>query len=674
MMPLVCSASPSCSSHFPISFPAGSRKISLLWRSDEKCLLDGKGFIYPQGGIHKHETFFRPHASGYSHSLVMEAPESCPSSTDSSIFSPYPSYFDDNVRTYASEDTDTLPEKWNSYAKAVNVTYSTEADQGSAAVVAEPPLNIENFLDAPQSGDVLLNIDGSSTNNSDILSESTVSGSLSVSGSIPESSSSFSLDDISSIKENVSDLFAGIRDSSNASVSNTQKSIEDAYENLVSSITKTAEKGTDSMDSVISRFMSSFEKSKDQAGDKLTVVSSNLKGNFSEAGGIAVDALRKAVVSFEGFLSNATTFFVFSYELAKSFLPSELQEAVNSAEEKSSLVLTPISFAFGKAYVAIEGVERSIGIDPNDPLVHLILLVAGSATFGYSYWLLLYGGYSGDLSPELTFELLNKEDNVALVDIRPEDLRERDGIPDLRRRARFKYASVGVPEVDGSVKKLLRSGEEVNEALTASIIRNLKIVKNGTKVIILDAGGEQSKSIARSLRKLGVKTTYLVGGGYRSWMKNGLRIKELKPETALDIINEEAEAILEEIKPTPVSIIGYSLGAAASLYALFEWEKTLQLIGVIGLGQSLYRRFSSYQSSEDLKADLGRLLSPLTLGAQALSRVAGNEESKLGLATSPSSTAVQDRVIQAAAKHESQPSDSDDGQTPPVEPAPAAEA
>lgn len=31
---------------------------------------------------------------------------------------------------------------------------------------------------------------------------------------------------------------------------------------------------------------------------------------------------------------------------------------------------------------------------------------------------------------------------------------------------------------------------------------------------------------------------YLVEGGFRSWVKNGLRVKMVKPETALTIINE----------------------------------------------------------------------------------------------------------------------------------------
>lgn len=62
------------------------------------------------------------------------------------------------------------------------------------------------------------------------------------------------------------------------------------------------------------------------------------------------------------------------------------------------------------------------------------------------------------------------------------------------------------------------------------------------------------------------------------------------------------------------------------------------------------------------------LLTPVKLGAQAISWAAGKvEPNKIGLPTSPSSTAVQSRVLQAAAKHESQPSDSEEAQGPPLE-------
>lgn len=54
------------------------------------------------------------------------------------------------------------------------------------------------------------------------------------------------------------------------------------------------------------------------------------------------------------------------------------------------------------------------------------------------------------------------------------------------------------------------------------------------------------------------------------------------------------------------------------------------------------------------------LLTPVRLGAQAISWAAGKvETNRIGLPTSPSSLDVQNRVLQAAAKHESQPSEAE---------------
>jgi hypothetical protein len=54
------------------------------------------------------------------------------------------------------------------------------------------------------------------------------------------------------------------------------------------------------------------------------------------------------------------------------------------------------------------------------------------------------------------------------------------------------------------------------------------------------------------------------------------------------------------------------------------------------------------------------LLSPVRLGVQAFSWAAGKlENNRIGLPTSPSSSDVQNRVLQAAAKHESQPSETE---------------
>ncbi|CAA0826870.1 Rhodanese/Cell cycle control phosphatase superfamily protein [Striga hermonthica] len=109
-------------------------------------------------------------------------------------------------------------------------------------------------------------------------------------------------------------------------------------------------------------------------------------------------------------------------------------------------------------------------------------------------------------------------------------------------------------------------------------------------------------------------------------------------------------------------------GFAAAAYSFVEWESTLQLVGVIGLSQTVFRRIASYQGAEDLKKDVSLLLAPVRLGGQAVSWAAGKLDPNLnGLPTSPSSSDVRSRVLQAAAKHESQPSESDGIQDSPSE-------
>ncbi|XP_062207756.1 uncharacterized protein LOC133909371 isoform X2 [Phragmites australis] len=369
----------------------------------------------------------------------------------------------------------------------------------------------------------------------------------------------------------------------------------------------------------------SVDSTKEQAAGGVTDASGALQEKVAGAGAVAVDVLRKAIVAAEDSLGSAATFVVYSYGSAKSSLPSNVRDLLSKSEEKSSLVLRPIGNALQQVYVIVEGVEKNVGLDPSDPIVQLTVVLGGSATAGISYWLFAYGGYSGDLSPELTLGLLKNDGKAVLIDVRPEDLREKDGVPDLRRGARSKYASVASPEIKGPIKKMLKGGRDVDDALLAVVIRNLKLVKGDSKVIIMDANGARSKAIARLLKKLGVQDT---------------------------------EEILEQIKPTPTLFLGSLLGLSAVAYALLEWETTLQYIAVLSLGLTIYLRFSTYEGSEDLEQDLKLLLSPVRVGAEAFSWAAKKiEPNKVGLPTSPSTTAVKDRVLQAAAKHESEPSD-----------------
>ncbi|XP_057754614.1 uncharacterized protein LOC130973934 [Arachis stenosperma] len=465
---------------------------------------------------------------------------------------------------------------------------------------------------------------------------------------------------VASAKASVGDLVAGINDSINGSVNKGEAALQNSLDKVTSFIDSIVKNATTSADNAFSKAFSSVDKTGELTKNKITGISSELSGITSKVPVVVVDVLRRTIVSVESSLVSGASYAVYLYGSAKELLPPGIRDTVNVYEDKAAKLLRPIGPASQQIYMAIYSLEKNLGLDPNDPIVPFVVFVGSSATIWAFYWLWTYGGYSGDLSPKLAMELLAGDKDATLIDVRNEDLLEKDGIPDIRRSARFRYANVTPLEVNDTLRKLLKSGRDIDDSLIAAIIRNLKIVKDSSKVIVMDADGTRSKGIARSLRKLGVKNSYMVQGGFRSWMKEGLRIKELKPETALTILNEEAEAILEDVSPSPLQLLGYGLALIAGFYGILEWEKTLQLIGAVGLGLTVYLRISSYESSEDLKQDVRLLLAPVRVGAQAVSWAAGKLDSnRIGLPTSPSSLDVQNRVLQAAAKHESQPSDSE---------------
>ncbi|XP_010524186.1 PREDICTED: uncharacterized protein LOC104802334 [Tarenaya hassleriana] len=462
------------------------------------------------------------------------------------------------------------------------------------------------------------------------------------------------------VKTSFDDFASGVNESFNSSLNKGESTLKSTLDAISSSLTSITKNASEVVDSAVRRVFSTVNETGDVAGNKFSSFSSDLKVASSRATVVAIDLLRQTLSTVENIVTNGVSFIVYSYGSAKESLPPDVRSSLSSSEEGALKVLKPMGAALEQVYIGIEALERNVGLNPDDPIVHFFLIVGTSGTFWVLYRLWVYGGYAGDLSPKKTMELLASKEKSILVDVRPEALREKDGIPDLRRTARFRYASVTSPEIDDAVKRLLKGGREVDDILTAVIIKNLKVVQDRSKVIVMDVDGTCSKGIARSLRKLGIKRPYMVQGGFRSWVKEGLRVKEPKPETALTILNEEAEAILESINPSPLQLAGVGVGFVASLYAFFEWENTLQLIGVVGLGQTIYRRLSSYEDSEDFKQDLSSLLRPVRLGAQAFSWAAGKLETNgVGLPTSPSSSDVQSRVLQAAAKHESKPSDSE---------------
>ncbi|KAJ0953417.1 hypothetical protein HanPSC8_Chr02g0083551 [Helianthus annuus] len=206
------------------------------------------------------------------------------------------------------------------------------------------------------------------------------------------------------------DVFGGINDTLSALVCNTDTAITNTLNSINTSL-KLASKGVNDALDV------SLDKLKVSLSSALSGLGNNSKGVSSKVGVVAVDGLRQAIIAVEGVLAQGVTLVAYGYGYVKDTLPPEVQNVLNASEEN---VFRPVGTAFQQIYVVLEGFEASIGIDPSDPIVPVVLLLATSTTLWVSYWVLTYAGYAGDLSPQLTLELLNGKENVALIDVRPE--------------------------------------------------------------------------------------------------------------------------------------------------------------------------------------------------------------------------------------------------------------
>ncbi|KAL2327591.1 hypothetical protein Fmac_021018 [Flemingia macrophylla] len=184
-------------------------------------------------------------------------------------------------------------------------------------------------------------------------------------------------------------------------------------------------------------------------------------------------------------------------------------------------------------------------------------------------------------------------------------------------------------EVDSSIRKLLKGGRDLYDSLITAIIQNLKIVKDSSRVIVLDADGTRSKGIARSLRKIGVKASlsipatifanlYVVQGGFQSWTKQGIRIKELKPETALSILNEEAEAILEDVSPSPLQLLGYevSVSGAGFFFSAVRTEERAATAAALCDPALFPDAIECLEETEDLSIEVGAVTTTLLIDSE----------------------------------------------------------
>ncbi|TQD80192.1 hypothetical protein C1H46_034246 [Malus baccata] len=233
----------------------------------------------------------------------------------------------------------------------------------------------------------------------------------------------------------------------------------------------------------------SVSDSLDMDSDKLSSVKTSIEDFFdgvSKSFSASVDKGEYTVKTSLDTIASSITTVVKSATEAVDNTVGGLFSTVDQVGQYGGSKTTNLSSDFKEA--TSKGIVFAI-----DVLRRSIVVVEDSLSNGASLAVSSYQSAKDFLPPDIS-DALNLSEKRFVELLGPaktafqQVLREREGIPDLRRAARFRYASVSLPEVDGAVWKLVKSGRDLNDTLTAAVIRNLKIVQDfpfaGTALVL----------------------------------------------------------------------------------------------------------------------------------------------------------------------------------------------
>eukprot|EP01018_Ginkgo_biloba_P015548 Gb_16698 [translate_table: standard] len=220
-------------------------------------------------------------------------------------------------------------------------------------------------------------------------------------------------------KTTIDDFISMVKESIDTSVNAASNAAKNTYYNINTSILKSMKSVTGSFENTISGLFPKVDNTGGLAHDSTIDFMSPF-----QMGTPANNAIKKFVVVVEdstgSALATATNLVIEAYRSTKALLPPETQSTLQVSEEKALEIIKPLVSSLQQVNATITNIEKALGVDPENPIVPVILVVGGTIFVGISYWGFKYGGYSGDLTPKLAADLLRKEGNAVLIDIRPQ--------------------------------------------------------------------------------------------------------------------------------------------------------------------------------------------------------------------------------------------------------------
>lgn len=208
----------------------------------------------------------------------------------------------------------------------------------------------------------------------------------------------------------------------------------------------------------------------------------------------------------------------------------------------------------------------------------------------------VYGGYNGVVKPAKAMEMLQGGD-VVLVDVRRAEDRARDGVPLLKLAARGKGVALPFPELPTSVSRQVSDPRGLATEILGQQIRSISKLNPDTKVIVMDRKGELAKDVARACRAAGVRSAYVMGGGFNAYrLQDGLPVdgKSFYEDGPLAIAGDQVETLASGLR----GAVGDRTSAAVALAGVAgvafvgaNLHEVLKYVGVLGIEATVVLRY-----------------------------------------------------------------------------------
>ena len=309
-----------------------------------------------------------------------------------------------------------------------------------------------------------------------------------------------------------------------------------------------------------------------------------------KASGVAADAYGKVSPAIEKATKAVSPIVNDAVEASKPLASSLATEVTKASSSAASSVVSGATAALKDAGVsptAIKSVESAATgaystakpvvtsfldfVTTTDPIT-LVEYSAAAAAFVLafpsiaSFVARALRGYAGATSPAIVLDRLSTGSSVALVDIRSQQSKEAEGIPDLRDKSKYIQLEAAVVD-DGRVRRELKNIGSLEVTMTAMQVAALKKISKKTELYIMvgidldpdldrlslslslalrasfalqDKNGSLASAVAKEVAAKGFSRTFVVKGGFAGWKRERLPIRMAESVGRVEVVAPSA--------------------------------------------------------------------------------------------------------------------------------------